>query len=95
MQRLIQNISVQKKQSAKRLILGGSGYIFVNSQIRQKRFNLIFTHFRGMPLLVKQYEAFNPLNVRFFSLVGISLEANFLANLVKELHFMRHFLFLN
>jgi hypothetical protein len=61
--------------------------------MRQKRFNLIFTHFRGMPLLVKQYEALDPLNVRFFSLVGISLEANFLANLIKELNFMRHFMF--
>ncbi len=42
-------------------------------------------HFGRVTLTVKQNETTNPLNLGFFRAIGIMLEPNGIANLVKEL----------
>jgi hypothetical protein len=56
-----------------------------NGKMVQECFNFGCAHFGGVTLAVKQDETTNPLNVGFFCAVGIMLEPNGIAHLVKEL----------
>jgi len=70
------------------LILGRSGNIFVDGQVREKGSDLGCAHVLGVKgafwCFVKEDEAFDSINVGFFSSDRIMLEADRIAHLVKE-----------
>ncbi len=50
----------------------------------QKRFDFGFAHLLGMPLVVKQDEAANPLYVGFFGSVGVVFESDDISHLIQQ-----------
>lgn len=78
-------MAIEKQDSVEGLVLGVGGDVAFNCEVGEEGFDFGDTHFVGVTLVVEEDEAANPLNVGFFCAIGIVLEANGIADLVKEL----------
>jgi hypothetical protein len=65
--------------------LGGGGDVAFNCEVGEEGFDFGDAHFVGVTFVVEEDEAADSLNVGFFGAIGIVLEANGIADLVKEL----------
>ena len=60
-ERLVQNMAIEKEQSAERLILCGSGNVLIHGEIGQEGLHLGCAHLLGMALVMKEDEALDPV----------------------------------
>ena len=72
-----------EQYSAKRLILSGSSHIALHGQVGQELLNLLFTHLLGVPLVMEQNVAPNPVDVGLLGADAVVFEADFCANLIE------------
>ena len=84
----VEHMAIEKKECAEGLILGRGGHVLFDGEPGEEGFNLAPRgppiHLRRMAELVEADVAFNPIDIRLFSSVGVILEAQGIAHLVEE-----------
>src|SRR4029453_1843395 len=85
---LFKNLFVKKQQCAQGLILSGSRDPAVARQISKKLGHFSFRPVAGMPFLVKQNEASDPIDITLFSPNTEMLASDDIANLVGQFRFV-------
>jgi hypothetical protein len=64
-------MSIKKEESVQRLILGRRADVLNSGEIVEECGNLLLTHGRGMPTLMKQHKSSNPIAIGFFSPLAV------------------------
>jgi hypothetical protein len=80
----IEDLLIEKKQGAQRLILGGSSHVSFNREVAEEGGDFGFAHFVGMPLSMKEDEASNPIDVGLFGAQAVMLYAQVPADAIQE-----------
>ena len=65
-ERLLQNMLVEKEDRGQSLVLGRRRDVFLDGQMSQETVDIAFRQLPGMLVLVELDEAANPMHVRFF-----------------------------
>jgi hypothetical protein len=81
---LRQHFTVQEEESVQRLVLCRSAHVSVNGKGREKLLDFSLAHCCGMPLLMKEDKAFDPVHVGLLGLVAVVPQAEDVADLVKQ-----------
>jgi hypothetical protein len=81
---LFQNVAIEKKNGGERLILGRCGYGLRNGEVREEGFDFRFAHRAWVALVMEKDESLDPSYISLFSGVGVVLEADLIANPVKQ-----------
>lgn len=81
----LQHILIGKQQGIERLVLDRGGYILIFCQMGEKGFNLCGAHFGGVAFVAKEDMAPGPVDIIFLGTVGIMLQPDSAAKLVKQL----------
>ncbi len=77
----------QAKRAILRLVLGGGGDLAFDGEMAEERFNLGIGHFPGVPLVVEEDEAFDPIDVGVFGADAVVEDPGVLADLVEQFCF--------
>ena len=75
---------ITENQGIDGLILSGCRHIPRHRQVREERLNLGCAHVLGMPLLMKENEVPNPMDIGFLGPKGKVLESDHLPHLIQE-----------
>src|SRR5690606_7799692 len=81
---LVEYLLVEKKESAKRLVLRGSRYLPLRRQVAQVPGYLLWAQRTRMAPVVEQDEAPYPLTIGFLRLVAVMMKAKRSHNFVHE-----------
>jgi hypothetical protein len=79
---LLQDFTVEKKDGAEGLALGGGGDVFVDSKVGEEGGDFRCAHVFGVAFVVEKDEAFDPIVVSVFGAPGVMFEAHGIAELV-------------
>lgn len=79
----IEHLLVKKEERAEGLVLRGSGDLGINRQMTQKGGDLLFAHFEGVSLSVKEDEASNPVRIEFFGAQTVMFDPQMPADAVE------------
>jgi hypothetical protein len=80
----IEDLLIEKKQGAQRLILGGSSYLSFNGKVAKEGGDVRFAHFVGVALAMKEDETSNPVDVRLFGAQTVMLDPQMPADSVEQ-----------
>lgn len=80
----LQYVPIEKQQGIERLVLSGRGYILIFCEVGEKGFNLCGAHFGGVAFVVKEDIAPGPMSLGFFGAIGIMLQPDGIAKLIKQ-----------
>ena len=64
--------------------MSGRGYILIFCEVGEKGFNLCGAHFGGVAFVVKEDIAPGPMSLGFFGAIGIMLQPDGIAKLIKQ-----------
>ena len=64
-------------------ILRGSSHVALYGRVGQELLDLLFTHLLGVPLVMEQNVAPNPVDVGLLGADAVVFEADFCANLIE------------
>lgn len=83
----LKHLSIEKKQCAQGLVLGGSGDLGFHGEVGQERLHFRRSQVLGVTLAVKEDEALDPVQVRLLGADAVVLEADDGAHLLQERSF--------
>lgn len=81
----LENVAVEEEEGAEGLVLGGCGNVFDSGKVGDEGFDLRNTYILGMPFVVEENLAANPLDAGFFGFVGVVFKANSVTDLIEQL----------
>jgi hypothetical protein len=81
---LVQDVLIEKQQSAERLVLCGGRNLAVNGQVGEEGCDVGSAHLCGVALAVKQHEALGPINVGLFGAEGVMWRLQGFPHLVEQ-----------
>jgi hypothetical protein len=80
----VEDLLIEKKQGAQRLILGGSCHLSFNREVAEEGSNLRFAHFVGVALAMKEDEAPDPIDVGLLGADAIMFDPQVPADAVEQ-----------
>ena len=81
---LLQDLLIQKQESASGLTLRGGGHLALDGQMRQELVHVLYAHVAGMALAVKHDKAFDPTQIGCFGAYALVPGTNGDADLVQK-----------
>ena len=81
----LEHMLIKEKQRAKSLVLGRGSDVSVDGQMIKEGGDLIFPHIAGVPLIVEENEAADPIEVRLLGADGVTFDAKMPADAVEQL----------
>ena len=79
-----QDVPVEENQGVQGLVLRRGRHVPRHRQVREERLNLRCAHVLGMPLLMKENEVPNPMDIGFLGPNGKVLESDHLPHLIQK-----------
>jgi hypothetical protein len=82
----VEHLLVEEQQARQRLVLGAGRDTSHDGQVRQERLDFRSPHVAGMPLVVKEDVAANPVDVGLLGADRVMEQTELVPHLVEQLH---------